>query len=59
MISYNELYVNNAMRVMGRMLDFGVNTLKLGAGTVLELFVATGMAMRFELGDPQVVAGMS
>jgi DNA-binding Xre family transcriptional regulator len=55
--AYDELYLPLAQRVMGDMLDFSVNTLRVALGEFYKMFLVSGMARQFEIGNPTYVAG--
>jgi DNA-binding Xre family transcriptional regulator len=55
--AYDEVYVSLAQRVMGDMLDFAVNTLKVKLAEFYKMFLVSGMAHQFEIGNPTYVAG--
>jgi DNA-binding Xre family transcriptional regulator len=55
--AYDELYLPLAQRVMGDMLDFSVNTLRVALGEFYRMFLVSGMARQFEIGNPTYVAG--
>lgn len=55
--AYNELYLPQAQRVLGDMYDFAVNTLKFSLGEFHKMFIVSGMAYQFEIGNPTYVAG--
>jgi DNA-binding Xre family transcriptional regulator len=55
--AYDELYLPLAQRVMGDMLDFSVNTLRVALGEFYRMFLVSGMAHQFEIGNPTYVAG--
>lgn len=57
--AYNELYLNDAKKNLATMFDYAVNDCKYDVDWVVELFVKSGYAKRFESGSPAVVAGMS
>ena len=55
--SYNELYLPLAQRVMGDMFDYAVNTLSFQLEEFFKMFIISGMAHQFEIGNPTYVAG--
>jgi len=59
MRAYKETYLNNASKNLGSMLDYGVNDCDFEGGTLLHMFIASGLAQQFERGNPKVIAGMS
>ena len=59
MHAYDKLYLEKARTSLGRMLDFAVYDLKYKASEFFALFIASGVAERFEQGDFTVLAGKS
>ena len=59
MPAYDKLYLEKARTSLGRMLDFAVYDLKYTLHDFFELFIASGVADRFEHGDFTVLAGKS
>jgi len=59
MIAYDETYLSGAQRRLGDMLDFGVNGCGLELGSFFRMFAKSPLALRFEAGEPAVVAGKS
>ena len=57
--AYDKLYLEKARTSLGRMLDFAVYDLKYTLHDFFELFIASGVADRFEHGDFTVLAGKS
>ena len=57
--AYDGLYLENAMRVMGQMLDYAVYDLRMDADDYMHQFVMSGIAEQFEAGNPKYIAGMS
>ena len=55
--AYDELYVSLAQRNLGDMYDFAVNTLGYGLSKFHDMFLISGMAHQFEIGNPTYVAG--
>ena len=55
--AYDEEYVTLAQRVMGDMLDYAVNTLNYELQNFYRMFLISGIARQFEIGDPAYVAG--
>lgn len=56
---YSELYLDLAMDNLGEMLDYVRYMLTMELDEFFELFLHTGIAARFESGDPRYLAGMS
>ena len=59
MHAYDKLYLEKARTSLGRMLDFAVYDLKYNASEFFALFIASGVAERFEQGDFTILAGKS
>ncbi len=57
--AYDKLYLEQAMSVLARMLDYVVYDLKFDITEFFNLFISSGLARKFETGDPSVVAGRS
>lgn len=55
--SYNDLYLPLAQRVLGDMYDFAVNYLAYELREFHQMFIGSGMARQFEMGNPAYVAG--
>lgn len=59
MNAYSESYLSDAMKNLGDMVDFAVRQLEYDADEFWDYFIASGIASRFEKGNPRFVAGMS
>lgn len=57
--AYNELYLSDAKKSLGTMFDYAVNDCKYKIEWLVELFLKSGYAKKFETGNPAVVSGMS
>lgn len=57
--AYNEVYVSDAKRNLAMMFDYMINDFGMYPNTAAEVFVISGYAAMFEIGNPSVVAGMS
>lgn len=57
--AYNELYLDDAMQNLGDMIDYAVCDLGFEPDEFFNWFIASGIASRFEKGNPKYVAGMS
>ena len=57
--AYEEMYLNDAMRVMGEMLDYAVHDCGCDGDLFFAQFLASGVAEQFERGNPKFVGGMS
>ena len=59
MNAYDRMYLDKARIAMGCMLDSAVNQMRLDIDKYFELFIASGIAKRFENGDVSIIAGKS
>ena len=59
MKAYNELYLSDAMKNLGGMLDYAANDCGLAVDEILNMFIISGRADLFGAGAPALVAGMS
>lgn len=57
--AYDELYLQSAQRIVGDMLDFTVNTLKLQMDEFYKYFLISSISHQIEIGNPTYVAGMN
>lgn len=57
--AYSEYYLSDAKTRLASMFDYAVNDLDCEPDWFARLFVQSGMALKFETGNPSVVAGMS
>ena len=57
--AYNELYLDNARKVIAVMLDYVVNNLGLEGDAFFKMFATSGIAKQVEAGNPKYVAGCS
>ena len=57
--AYDKIYLDKACIALGRMLDFAVYDLNYDIGEFFDLFMASGVARRFEQGDATVLVGKS
>lgn len=57
--AYDNVYLESAKRVLGRMLDFAVYDLKYNIEDFFTLFIKSGVAARFGKGDFTILAGKS
>lgn len=54
--AYDEEYLPLAQRVMGDMLDYAVNTLDFELNEFYTMFLISGIAAQFEIGNPAFAA---
>ena len=59
MNAYNELYLDDAMANLGDMVEYAVCTLGYAPDDFFGWFISSGIASKFENGNPKYVAGMS
>ena len=57
--AYNQTYLNSAMTVMATMLEYAVNNCHEQIDNYFRKFIEIGVALQFEHGNPDVVAGRS
>lgn len=59
MSAYNELYLDDAMSNLGDMVEYAVCDMGYAPDQFFEWFISSGIADKFEKGNPKYVAGMS
>ena len=59
MTADNELYLDDAMQNLGDMVDYAVCDLGFDPDEFFGWFISSGIASRFEKGNPKYVGGMS
>ena len=57
--AYEEMYLNDAMRAMGEMLDYAVHDCGCDGDSFFTQFLSSGAAEQFERGNPKFVGGLS
>lgn len=57
--AYDKVYLDKARIVLARMLDFAVYELHYSLNEFFDLFIRSGVAKRFEMGDFTVLVGKS
>lgn len=57
--AYSELYLDDAMNNLGDMVEFAVCDLKLDPDEFFGWFISSGIASKFEKGNPKYITGMS
>lgn len=57
--AYNELYLDDAMQNLGDMIEFAVCDLGFEPDVFFGWFISTGIAEKFEKGNPKYITGMS
>lgn len=57
--AYDEMYLSDARKVLGRSFDHAVHGIGCDLPAYYRLFISTDIAPRFESGDPFIVSGMS
>ena len=57
--AYSKLYLSDAKRSLATMFDYAVHDCNYEIDWVVEIFLKSGYAKRFETGNPTVVGGMS
>lgn len=59
MNAYSELYLDDAMHNLGDMLEYAVCDLGYDPDQFWDWFISSGIADKFEKGNPKYIAGMS
>lgn len=59
MNAYNELYLDDAMHNLADMLDYAICDLNYEPDEFFSWFINSGIASKFEKGNPKYIAGMS
>ena len=59
MNAYNELYLDDAMHNLADMLDYAICDLNYEPDELFSWFINSGIASKFEKGNPKYIAGMS
>ena len=57
--AYSELYLDDAMSNLGDMVEFAVCDLKFDPDEFFGWFISSGIASKFEKGNPKYITGMS
>lgn len=57
--AYSELYLDDAMKNLGDMVEFAVCDLGFDPDEFFGWFISSGIASKFEKGNPKYIAGMS
>ena len=57
--AYSELYLDDAMNNLGDMVEFAVCDLSLDPDEFFGWFISSGIASKFEKGNPKYITGMS
>lgn len=57
--AYNELYLDDAMNNLGDMIEYAVCDLGFDADEFFGWFISSGIASKFEKGNPKYITGMS
>lgn len=57
--AYSELYLDDAMNNLGDMVEFAVCDLKFDPDEFFGWFISSGIASKFEKGNPKYIVGMS
>ena len=57
--AYDKIYLEKARIVLGRMLDYAAYDLNINSMKMMEYFINSNYAKRFEDGDYEVLVGMS
>jgi DNA-binding transcriptional regulator YiaG len=57
--AYSELYLDDAMNNLGDMIEFAVCDLRFDPDVFFGWFISSGIATKFEKGNPKYITGMS
>lgn len=57
--AYADIYVSDAQNNLGDMMDYAVTDCGYNADAFFALFISSGVAGAFEIGNPKFIAGMS
>ena len=57
--AYRKTYLDSAAKSFGSMMDYAVNDCDIDGCMFLHMFISSGLAHKFEHGNPKVVAGMN
>lgn len=57
--AYSDMYLDDAMKNMGEMIEYGEEACGVDQDLLLRMFVRSGYADRWEKGDPRVICGLS
>ena len=57
--TYSEIYLDDAIRNMGEMIEYGEEACGVNQDLLLRMFIRSGYASRWEKGDPRVICGLS
>ena len=57
--AYSELYLDDAMSNLGDMVEYAVCDLKFDPDEFFGWFISSGIASKFEKGNPKYITGMS
>ena len=55
--AYNELYLSDAKKFLAETFDYAINICRQDADWFAKLFVSSGLAEQFEIGNPSVISG--
>ncbi|MDO4487461.1 MAG: helix-turn-helix transcriptional regulator [Eubacteriales bacterium] len=58
-IAYDKIYLEQARRTLGSMLDYAVNSARLETSLFWNMFLVSDISKRFEVGESAIVAGKS
>ncbi len=57
--AYDEMYLEDAMKNFGEAMDYAANCCLIEMDSFLEMFIMSGYAEQFAVGNPKYVSGMS
>lgn len=59
MYAYDEIYLNDAMRNLGKAFDYSATVLNIPMDDSLDMFIISGITEQFASGVPKFVFGLS
>ena len=57
--SYAEDYLNDAMKNLAIIFDYGINDCGIPSTTLIKMFISSKLSYYFEIGHPSFVSGKS
>ena len=57
--AYNKIYLDDAIDCLGEALEYVSNACQINTNIFMDMFIASGIATRFEDGEPAIVSGTS
>lgn len=57
--AYYDAYLEDAQNTMGNMMDYAINTCGMSGDDYFHMFLASGIAIQMERGNPKYISGMT